>query len=86
MINPADRPDTATGRGAKLTPARQRVLDELKKPGARAIFMGGYYAHWFISPTLKRCTIQAEWLLAHGYLTVISQDWNGRVAVLKENV
>ena len=62
----------------KLTPAQLRVLRELCKPGARAHYMSGPDAYWFIAGTYKRATAQVMALIELGLLKKYGDDWKAK--------
>lgn len=64
----------------KLTKAQQAVLDELRKPGTRALEMNGIDHYWCISTNHKRCTLQVEALLKLRLLKITKQHWTGDTA------
>lgn len=65
----------------KLTSAQQVVLDELMKPGVRAIWLayrgGSTREYWYMSSTGKACTKQIKALIKRGLVKVIIHDKYG---------
>ena len=73
----------------KLTKLQQEILDEMKKPGARAFYMpymGRFRPepYWFISTSHKKCTKQIERLIALGLVKIIREDWRDKEAIIIE--
>ena len=73
-----------------LTKAQQKILDEMRKPGARAIYMpymGSFQpeAYWFLTTTRKRCTRQIEKLIKLGLVRIVQSDLRGKEAILTQD-
>lgn len=55
-----------------LSPAMTNLLEAMQR-GVRVHFMGGLYAYYFRSDTMRPCTRQAEALISRGLVRRIGE-------------
>jgi hypothetical protein len=69
-----------------LTKAQQAVLDELRRPGVRALWIltglgGNVDAYWFLTSDHRRCTKQIRILAARGLVTITRKGLHSATAI-----
>lgn len=67
----------------KLTVKQQDLYDALKVGHVCMLIKWGCDCYYFRTDTMKRCTIQARFLLKHKLVKVKNEDWRGHTLYIQ---